>query len=82
MAIQNESRLRLQSASDSKQQQDKLHETLQTFRDMVAELKSDKLRLQETIYRLKSEAMSSSIATKELKEQLEEERRNLVRQVH
>ena len=80
--MQSESRKRLQSETDSKRNNDKYIDDLQarekTLLDQVTELKSGKQRLEDTVYRLKSEAMATTESIKELKEQLDEEKRKKV----
>ncbi len=81
--MQNESRKRLQSESDSKRHQDKLLEEAQAQEQLLlqqlAEAKADKQRLEETIFRLKSEAMALESTLREAKEQAEDERKTAVR---
>jgi len=80
--VQKESRKRLQSETDSKKHNDKLIEELlsreQSLQENVSALKSDKQRLEDTVYRLKSEAMSVGVSLKQLKEELEDERKEKV----
>ncbi len=80
--IQSESRKRLQSETDNKRQNDKLIEELQSreksLLDQLSGLKSDKQRLEDTVYRLKSEAMSVDVSLNQIKEELEDERKEKV----
>ena len=80
--VQNESRKRLQSETDSKRHHDKFIEELQSreqsLLDQVSTLKSDKHRLEDTVYRLKSEAMSVGVSLKQIKEELEDEKKEKV----
>ncbi len=80
--IQSESRKRLQSETDSKRQNDKMIDELQSreksLLDQLSGLKSDKQRLEDTVYRLKSEAMSVDVSLKQIKEELEDERKEKV----
>ena len=81
--LQTESRKRLQSESDIKKNQEKMVEELhvreQKMLEQVRELKQDKQRLEDTIYRLKTEAMATNVSQQKLKEELEKERDALVR---
>ena len=81
--LQTESRKRLQSESDIKKSQEKMVEELhvreQKMLKQVRELKQDKQRLEDTIYRLKTEAMATNVSQQKLKEELEKERDALVR---
>ena len=47
--------------------------------EQVRELKQEKQRLEDTIYRLKSEAMATSVSQQKLKEDLAKEREEMVR---
>ena len=82
-ALQRESRKRLQSESDIKKSQEKFVDELQTreqrMLELVRELKQDKQRLEDTIYRLKSEAMATNVSQQKLKEDLAKEREEMVR---
>ena len=51
----------------------------QKMLEQVRELKQDKQRLEDTIYRLKTEAMATNVSQQKLKEELEKERDALVR---
>lgn len=81
--LQNESRKRLQSESDTKKNQEKVVEELQTreqtMLEQVRELKQDKQRLEDTIYRLKTEAMATNVSQQNMKEDLAKEREATVR---
>ena len=81
--LQTESRKRLESESDIKKSQEKIVEELhareQKVLEQVRELKQDKQRLEDTIYRLKTEAMATNVSQQKMKEELEKEREALVR---
>ncbi|KAL5456925.1 hypothetical protein EMCRGX_G034152 [Ephydatia muelleri] len=78
LKLQNEMRRRQQSETDVKRQQDKLlDESInreQALKQQLAELMTDKQRLEDTIYRLKTETMNKNTALKEIREQLEQEK--------
>ena len=80
--VQNESRKRLQSETDSKRHNDKLIDELQSreasLLDQLSALKSDKQRLEDTVYRLKSESMSVDMSLKQLRDELEDEKKEKV----
>ncbi len=80
--IQNESRKRLKSETDSKRHNDKLIDELQSreasLLDQLSALKSDKQRLEDTVYRLKSESMSVDMSLKQLRDELEDEKKEKV----
>jgi biotin operon repressor len=80
--LQSESRKRLQSESDIKKSQEKMVEELHTreqkMLEQVRELKQDKQRLEDTIYRLKTEAMATNVSQQKIKQALEKEREALV----
>lgn len=82
-ALQTESRKRLQSESDNKRHQEERVEELQAREQLLlqqlTESKTDKQRLEETIYRLKTEAAASEAALREVREQVEGERKMAVR---
>ena len=72
--MQNETRKRMESESDSKKNQDKfveeLHAREQELLQQLSVLKTDKQRLEDTIYRLKTESMATSVTLKQLEEKL------------
>ena len=47
----------------------------------MGEIRSDKQRLEETIYRLKTESRATDIALKEAREKLDQERKAVVSHV-
>ena len=82
-ALQSESRKRIQSESDIKKSQEKVLEELQTkeqkMLEQVRELRQDNQRLEDTIYRLKTEAMATNVSQQKLKDNLAKEREAAVR---
>lgn len=76
--LQKESRKRLESESDSRKNQDKFVEELrareQDLLQQVSAHKTDKQRLEDTIYRLKAEALTTSVTLKQLEENMVEEK--------
>ena len=82
-ALQSESRKRIQSESDIKKSQEKVLEELQAkeqkMLEQVRELRQDKQRLEDTIYRLKTEAMATNVSQQKLKDDLAKEREAMVR---
>lgn len=58
---------------------EELHAREQKMLEQVRELKQDKQRLEDTIYRLKTEAMATNVSQQKMKEALEKEREALVR---
>lgn len=76
--MQKESRKRLESESDSKKNQDKFVEELHArelqLLQQVSTLKTDKQRLEDTIYRLKTESMASSVSLKQLEDKIDGEK--------
>ena len=81
-AVQSESRKRIQSQSDIKKDQEKIMDDLrareQNTLQQVSKLQSDKQRLEDTIYRLKTEAVTTKESLRELREQLHEEKQRNV----
>lgn len=77
-SLQKESRKRLESESDSKKNQDRfveeLHAREQELLQQLSSLKFDKQRLEDTIYRLKTESMTSSVTLKQLEDNIEGEK--------
>ena len=80
--LQRESRKRLESESDSRKNQDKFVEELrareQDMLQQVSALKTDKQRLEDTIYRLKAEALTTTVTLKQLEENMMEEKTSRV----
>ena len=76
--LHRESRKRLESESDSKKNQDKLvdelHAREKELQHTICTLQTDKHRLEDTIYRIKTEAMANNVALKQMKEKLEQEK--------
>lgn len=76
--MQKESRKRLESESDSRKNQDKFLEELHAREHelllQVSALKTDKQRLEDTIYRLKTESMEKSVTVKQLEENIDVEK--------
>ena len=58
---------------------EELHTREQKTREQVRELKQDKQRLEDTIYRLKTEAMAINVSQQKVKEDLAKERETMVR---
>ena len=57
---------------------EELHVREQKMLEQVRELKQDKQRLEDTIYRLKTEAMATNVSQQKMKVALEKERDALV----
>ena len=57
---------------------EELHTREQKVREQVREMKQDKQRLEDTIYRLKTEAMATNVSQEKLKEELAKERESMV----
>ena len=76
--MQKESRKRLESESDSRKNQDRfveeLHAREKELLQQLSLLKNDKQRLEDTIYRLKTESMTSSVSLKQLQENFDREK--------
>lgn len=76
--LQKESRKRLESESDSRKNQDKFMEELrsreQELMQQISQLKVDKQRLEDTIYRLKTESLTTSVTVKQLEENITQEK--------
>ena len=81
--LQRESRKRLESESDSRKNQDKFMEELrsreQELMQQISQLKVDKQRLEDTIYRLKTESLTTSVTVKQLEENITQEKSMNVR---
>ena len=76
--LHRESRKRLESESDSKKNQDKLvdelHAREKELQQTISALQGDKHRLEDTIYRIKAEAMANTVALKQMEEKVEQEK--------
>lgn len=76
--MQKESKKILESENNSKKSRDKFVEELHAREDELLQellaIKTEKQRLEDTIYRLKTESMSTSVTLKQLEQKLEEEK--------
>lgn len=83
--MDRESRKRLQSESDSKKNQDKYVEELQVreeeLQQQLSAMKTEKQRLEDTIYRLKKESMASTVMIKQMSKKAEDEKNANVSEV-
>ncbi len=77
-SMQKESKKILESENNSKKSRDKFVEELHAREDELLQellaIKTEKQRLEDTIYRLKTESMSTSVTLKQLEQKLEEEK--------